>query len=169
MKVAIATMSEEKIKGIKDAIIRFYHLDPTEVELYSDSVESGVSRQPFGEETYVGALNRVNTIRKKFKEKEMDLYISCEAGIETVIGHYFNVQVICIFESKSQKYLWAKSFGWEIPSEDIEIIKRDTLDSYLRGKGINSIESLLGSEHSRSLAVTQATVLALASEKLKNN
>ena len=52
---------------------------------------------------------------------------------------------------------------------DIEIIKRVTLDTYLREKGITSIEELLGTSNSRSSAVAQATELALASGRLRNN
>ena len=167
LKVAIATASREKIDGITKAISRFYNLELPEIEICYASVESGVPSQPFNEETYEGALNRVNSIRKKFKE--MDLYISCEAGIESTFKQYFNVQVICIFEKKSQMYFWGKSAGWQIPSSDIEIIKATTLDAYLRGKGITSIEELLGTSNSRSSAIAQATELALASGKLRNN
>lgn len=167
LRVAIATTSAEKVKGIKEGISRFCNLKQSEIELYSKTIESGVPRQPFKDETYQGALNRVNSIKKEFPE--MDLYISCEAGIESTFGQYFNVQVVCIFENKSQKYFWGKSAGWSIPNGDIETIKNTTLDSYLRGKGIASIEELLGTSNSRSSAVAQATELALASGRLRNN
>lgn len=167
IKVAIATASCEKIDGIVKALLRFYNLELYEMESYSMSVESGVPSQPFGEKTYEGAFNRVNNIREKFKE--MDLYISCEAGIESAFGQYFNVQIVCIYETKSKMYFWGKSSGWAIPSEDIELIKNTNLDTYLRGKGISRIEDLLGTFNSRSLAVAQATEIALASGKLRNN
>ena len=164
MKIAIATQSKEKILGIKRAFCLFFRLEESEIGFYFQSTESGVSEQPFGEETYLGAQNRVNRIRNELPN--MDFYISCEAGIENAFNQYFNVQVVCIFEEKSQRFLWGKSSGWTIPSEDIELIKKDTLDSYLRKKGISSIEELLGSANSRRMAVAQATELALASRRL---
>ena len=167
LKVAIATASAEKIKGIKDGISRFYHLEQTEIELYSKSTESGVPSQPFGNETYEGAMNRVNGIKEEFPG--MDLYISCEAGIESTFGQYFNVQVVCIFENKSKKYFWGKSSGWTIPTEDIKMIKSYTLDTYLREKGISCIEELLGTSNSRRSSIAQATELALSCGKLRNN
>ena len=166
MKVAIATKSLDKIEGIKKTFSRFFEINETEVEVYATSVESGVSEQPFENETYQGAQNRTNNIMKEFSN--MDYYISCEAGIDVNFGKYFNVQVVCIYDSKSKTYLWGKSAGWMIPSEDIDVIRQRNVDIYLREKGLNSIDELLGPDNARSIAVTHATELALSSRKLKN-
>lgn len=165
MKVAIATKSKDKINGVKEAISRFFNMEESEIKFYFSSIESGVADQPFGDETYKGALNRVDGVKKKFPE--MDFYISCEAGIENAFNQYFNVQVVCILEAKSGIVLWGKSSGWSIPAEDIQIIRKTNLDSYLRKKGITCIEELLGTSNSRKLAVQQATELALASKRLR--
>jgi len=168
LKVAIATKSLEKIAGVREAIFRFFNMNESEIEFYSTSAKSGVSEQPFGDETYQGALNRVNETIVAFPQ--MDFYISCEAGIEKAFEQYFNVQVVCIFDANTKKYLWGKSAGWLIPSDDIKEIQRTNLDIYLRKKGITTIEELLGKSHSRRAAVAQAIEFALASGKLlKNN
>ena len=164
MRVAIATDSAEKIKGIKSAFSRFFKSEEDEIEFFHQKVDSGVPEQPFNEETYKGALNRVNTLIEK--SKKADFYISCEAGIEEFFGKYLNVQIICLFDSKKQRYLWGKSSGWQIPYEDIEIIRNSNLDDYLRSKGINCAEDLLGANYSRAEAIAQATEFALASQKL---
>lgn len=159
MKIAIATSSSEKIKGIKKAFSRFFKIAEAEILVYSSSTNSGVSDQPFNSETYIGARNRVDNIKKKMQN--CDFYVSCEAGIESFEDIFFNVQVICIFEAKSQRYLYGKSAGWMIPSEDIKIIKESNLDNYLKSKGIFSSEQLLGPDFSRNEAIAQATELAL--------
>lgn len=164
MKVAIATSSPEKIKGILEGFSRFFQVAKSQIETHFQTVESEVSEQPFDSETYVGARNRVDNV-KKILTDGWDFYVSCEAGIESFAGCYLNVQVVCIFEVKTQKYFWGKSAGWQIPTEDIEIIRESNLDNYLRGKEIQSIEELLGSEYSRSNLVAQATELALISSK----
>ena len=125
MRVGIATDSAEKIRGIKSAFSRFFKIDDTEIEFFHQKVNSGVSKQPFNEETYEGAFNRVNTLIEK--SEKADFFISCEAGIEELFGKYFNVQVICIFDFQKQRYLWSKSSGWQIPSADIEIIRNSDL------------------------------------------
>ena len=109
-------------------------------------------------------MKRVDNIRKKIKE--WDYYVSCEAGIEGYNENYFNVQVVCIFETKTKKYLLGKSAGWQVPSEDIETIEKINLDKYLKGKGFRNIEEILGTSYPRSESVAQATELALASKKL---
>ena len=162
MKIAIATNSVDKINGIKAGFFRFFNLNETEVVVFHRSVESGVPEQPFDEETYLGAQNRVNVLISS-KDMDADYYVSCEAGIESCKGMYFNVQIVCIFDRKAQKYVFGKSAGWQVPSEDIEVIKEINLDSYLRSKGITKIEELLGAEYSRANAVARATEFALAS------
>lgn len=107
MRVGIATDSAEKIRGIKSAFSRFFKIDDTEIEFFHQKVNSGVSKQPFNEETYEGAFNRVNTLIEK--SEKADFFISCEAGIEELFGKYFNVQVICIFDFQKQRYLWSKA------------------------------------------------------------
>ena len=164
MKIAIATCSLDKIEGIKKGFSRFFELEEAEIQICSKSTDSGVPEQPFGEETYVGARNRVNNIKRVYNG--CDFYVSCEAGIEEFVGSFFNVQVVCIFDAKKKKYLFGKSTGWAIPSEDIEVIKEKNLDCYLRNKGINSIDELLGTEYSRKNGVAQATELALRANLL---
>lgn len=164
LKVAIATASDEKIKGIVTAFCREFQLKESQIDVFCTPTASEVSNQPFDAETYLGAQNRIDNI-KSLKDG-VDYYVSCEAGIESFLGQYFNVQVVCIFETKTQRYLFAKSAGWQIPSIDIEIIKNSDLDSYLRGKGIQRLEDLLGESYPRSKMVSQATELALASKRL---
>ena len=165
MKVAIATKSPDKIAGIKKSLLRFFNLEEHEVEIFSTPVNSGVSDQPFDSETYQGALNRATGIQEQLPG--MDYYISCEAGIECMFNQYFNVQVVCILKSNGET-LWGKSSGWTIPKEDIETIRKNNLDTYLREKGMTCLEDLLGPSYSRSAAVADATWMALASGKLRD-
>lgn len=165
MRVAIATTSFDKIRGIEEAFSRFFELEEDEIKIYSKSIESGVSKQPFNSEIYVGALNRVNNIIEQLDEV-VDFCVSCEAGIECFNGIYFNVQVVCVYDMKDMSYFWGKSSGWVVPARDIEFIKATNLDVYLRNRGIQSISDIFGPSYSRSKVVAQAVELALASSEL---
>lgn len=160
--IAIATNSIDKINGVKTSFSRFFRIKETEIKIFHKSVDSGVAEQPFNEETYLGAMNRVKSI---MNSKNADFYVSCEAGIEGFLDNYMNVQVVCIFDKKSQRYAFGKSAGWQIPLNDIEIIKNSNIDTYLKNKGIMSSEELLGPEYSRAKCVAQATKFALSTLK----
>ncbi len=162
MKIAIATNSVDKINGIKIAFSRFFNIKETEIEIVHRSVDSGVSEQPFNEEVYRGAINRCESILTE----DADFYASCEAGIEAFWEIYFNVQIVCIFDKRTQSFSLGKSSGWQIPYRDIEKIREINLDKYLREKGFNSLEDILGKGYSRCNAIAQATEHALASKKI---
>lgn len=164
MRIEIATNSIEKINGIKLAFSRYFNIEESSIEVSNKKVDSGVPEQPFNDETYIGALNRVNTLIEN--SEKVDYYISCEAGIEEILEKYLNIQVVCIYDVNENEYFFGKSSGWQIPSKDIVMIKNSNLDNYLKNKGITSIEQLLGSNFSREKAIAEATELALASKKL---
>ena len=52
LSVAIATSSSDKIEGIRSAISRFFSLEESEIEVFPKAVDSEISEQPFGDETY---------------------------------------------------------------------------------------------------------------------
>ena len=163
MKLAIATNSVDKINGIILAFSRYFQIEVTEMDVVHCSAKSGVPEQPFNEETFRGAINRVNSL---ISNEDFDYYVSCEAGIENVLDLYFNVQVVCIYENKSKEYFFGKSAGWQIPSKDIELIRKTDLDKYLRDKGFTCLEDVLGKGYSRESAIMQATEHALATSTL---
>ncbi len=160
IRIAIATKNTEKILGIQSAFLRFLRINEEELEVITCVVPSGVSEQPFNEETYKGAINRLENL--KGCVEKADFYVSCEAGIEEFFGKYFNVQVVCI--SNNKKMLMGKSSAFNIPAEDIEEIRESTLHIYLKKKGLRSTKKLIGK--TRAQLVEEATLIALKSQKL---
>ena len=179
MTIVIATTSIDKIEGIKEAFLQYFPESEFEVKIYSGKAESGVPEQPFGDDTYQGAYNRITNIRKKYetvlKEQGIsaDYYVSCEAGIDNtnktiikgiVTPIYTSEQIVCIYNSESDSYHFGKSSSWTIPEEDIEEIKNTDLDQYLRKRsctGLHDVEN--GKYISRREAVKQGTTSAIAS------
>lgn len=165
MIIAIATNSMDKIDGITMAFKRFFQIGDAELGVVHCSVDSDVPEQPFNDETYLGAVNRVNYLIPSIYA---DYYVSCEAGIECFLDNYFNVQVICIYDNKNKKYYYGKSSGWQVPTTDITEVKSIGLDKYLRNKGYTCLEDVLGLDYSRAYTIMQATEHALCTILLHN-
>lgn len=163
IKVAIATKSIEKIHGVKEGFHRFFHVEECQIDVFFTQTKSGVSEQPFNKDIYIGAQNRVENIKNEYNSA--NYYVSCEAGIESFNGIFFNVQVVCIYDSENNKWYFGKSTGWQVPSEDIDEVRKNGLDCYLKRKGVKNIQDILGNSFSRMESIAQATELALASSK----
>lgn len=175
----IATTSEEKTKGIRDAFLQYFPEEKYEIKIYSCKAESGVPDQPFGNDTYQGAYNRINNIRKKHEKMleeqgiNIDYYVSCEAGIDDtnkviidgkVSKLYSSEQVVCIYSEKQDMYSFGKSSSWTIPEKDIEEIKNTNLDLYLRKRGCTCTQDVGdGKYNSRAKSVMEGTKSAIAS------
>ena len=80
MRIAIATTSAEKIRGIKKGFSRFFQIDESTIITTFQKTSSDVPVQPFNFETYEGAKNRINHIMSNTTDLP-DYFISCEAGI----------------------------------------------------------------------------------------
>lgn len=65
MKVLIGTKNPGKILGAKNALENYFQ----DVEVVGISSPSEVSEQPIGEETFLGAKNRVKNLVKYAKEQ----------------------------------------------------------------------------------------------------
>ena len=177
--LAIATTSKDKIDGIRRAFIQYFPEKEFEIKIYSSKTESNVPDQPFGNDTYQGAYNRINNMRKKYKEilKEqgidVDYYVSCEAGIDDtnkavvdgkITTIYASEQVVCIYNSEQNSYSFGKSSSWTIPEKDIEEIKNTNLDQYLRKRGCTGLQDVGNGKYgTRADAVMEGTKSAIAS------
>lgn len=166
LHIGIATTSESKIEGIISAYEHFF--PEYKIIVHPKKTESGVSKQPFGKETYIGATNRIMNLMHILKEENIfaDYYVSCEAGIDdNISGLYFSEQVACIYNSKTKKSFLGKSSSWSIPKEDIPEIINTNLDKYLRNRGCTGLQDVGNGKYiTRSMAVEEGVKGALASE-----
>lgn len=160
--IAIGTTSTDKISGTIEAFSRIFG-DQKEYDFCYMKVSSGVHEQPIGDETYIGAKNRVNALKEKVPN--MQFYIACEAGLLTQYGQCMNVHVVCIFDAESEMYFYGMSAGVTLPFEDIEMIREKNLDTYLKEKGIRCLQDLVGK--TRKDEVKTATERALCAMKFK--
>lgn len=180
INIVIATKSQDKINGIKEALLDFYPADQYTLQIRFDATESEVSNQPFGNDTYQGAINRVNNIKSKYdkplkaKGISVDYYISCEAGIDNtnvacvngeLVPLYSSEQIVCIHRTKDNEYYFGKSSSWTIPAKDIPEINSTDLDTYLRNRGCTGLQDVGDGKYiTRKDAVKEGTKAALSSE-----
>lgn len=83
-----------------------------------------------------------------------------------VTNLYASEQVICIYSQEQNLYSFGKSNSWTIPEEDIEEIKKNNLDQYLRDRGCTGLQDVGdGKYNSRAVAIMEGTKAAIASSR----
>lgn len=156
MNIAIASKNPLKIEGIEQAFSEFFPEE--EINLFPYEVNSNVRRQPIESEIYNGAKFRLKNL-KNILEEDVDFMVSCEAGLITLNGLWFNQHVILI-----QKYDGTQSVGisggFMIPQDKItDVINADLKVAFGSKAGISRLSNGLTS---RCDLIKQGTVLALA-------
>ncbi|WP_457591513.1 inosine/xanthosine triphosphatase [Geoglobus sp.] len=138
MRVVVGSKNPVKVNGVERAFSRFFG----EVVVVGREVSSGVSDQPFNNETVVGAVNRA----KNAYSEEFDFSVGVEAGLfefpHTLTG-YIDFQVACIYDG--EHYTIGFGPGFEYPPE----VVRQVLEGKEVGKvmeRLTGIESL-GRKH----------------------
>lgn len=124
MKILIGTKNPGKIEGAKQAFEKYFK----DVEIEGISVESEVSNQPFDEEIFIGAKNRINNLKEYAKQNniEPDFYLASEAGITNLLGDWIDINA-AVIEDKNGIQSVGTSQGFEIPEKYINEIKATEL------------------------------------------
>ena len=120
MKVLIATKNKGKIEGAKRAFEKFFE----DVEIIGMPAESDVPEQPVNEETWQGAKNRVDNLKKIAKENgvEADYFVAIESGMMNSLGSWMIVN-IAVVEDKTGLQSVSSSPGFPVPERLVERIK----------------------------------------------
>lgn len=124
MKVLIGTKNPGKIEGAKRALENYFK----NVEIVGVKVDSNVSEQPIGLETYEGAANRVENLIKYAKENHIaaDLYMAVESGLTSELRFWAITNIAVIRNSQGEIGVGA-SASFPVPNKYIEAIKTETL------------------------------------------
>ncbi len=79
-----------------EAFEKFFH----EITVSGISVPSGVSEQPFDEETYVGAENRARELFRRYPDA--DYFVGIEGGVQKISGIWFGFGAVAILDKKGR-------------------------------------------------------------------
>lgn len=117
MKILVASENIVKINAVKEAFSRFYE----NAEAEGIAVPSGVSEQPFGQETYDGAKNRVENLIAYAKSNKIgaDMYVAIEGGLQKLNGKWFAFGAVCIADNRG-RYGSGLSPHFEVPESVVQ-------------------------------------------------
>jgi inosine/xanthosine triphosphatase len=140
MKVLVGSKNPVKIEATKEAFKKYFG----NVEVVGIEVNSKVSKQPIGMETFVGAKNRVEEL-KKF---EADFYVGIEGGIMNMFERWFAFAVVCISDKHGKCGYGVSSF-FELPQIVINEIKNgkelgEVMDELTRRENTKQKEGAIG-------------------------
>ncbi len=155
--IIIASGNRVKVDAIRKAFEKFFD----NVEAIGIEVESEVSRQPFDDEVFLGAKNRLENVKKL--QTVADYYVSCEGGLVKIFGVYYNIHYV-IIEDKHGNLSTGISQGYPIPEEYLDEIKETSiasvLDKIFNGEG--GIRKLTNNEVTRDRIIYDSTIMALS-------
>ena len=121
IKILIGSKNKGKIKGAKLAFEKYF----SDFEIISENMPSNVSDQPLNEEILLGARNRIKGL-KDLKIKDIDFYISSEAGLINIGKTWININMGVIEDSNGYESV-GTSQGFMIPDNKVEKVKQKTL------------------------------------------
>ena len=163
IKILIGSKNKAKIEGAKLAFEKYF----SDFEIISENMPSNVNDQPINEEIILGARNRIKGL-KDLKMKDIDFYISSEAGLISIGKKWININMGIIEDSSGYESI-GTSQGFMIPNNKVEIIKEKSLgvvmDEMFNAHGLSKLKGginlLTLGEVSRIQLVRDSFILAL--------
>lgn len=117
MKILVGSKNPVKIQSVKDAFSNYFN----NIIIESYNVSSKVPEQPVNNDTFKGAKNRVNELKKIDKNKNLnaDFFVGIEGGIMEVYSTWFAFGCMCIAD-KNNKIGFGTSPLFELPDKIIK-------------------------------------------------
>ncbi len=95
MKILVGSTNKVKISAVKRAFGKYFD----NVEVKGMAVQSSVTDQPIGDETFKGAKNRCLALQKLAKA---DFYVGVEGGISKIAGMWLGYGCMCVMDKKGR-------------------------------------------------------------------
>ena len=163
IKILIGSNNKAKIEGAKLAFEKYF----SNFEIIGKDISSGVNAQPINDEILLGARNRIKGL-KELNLKDIDFYISSEAGLVNIGDLYVNINLGVIEDINGYESI-GTSQGFMIPKNKVELVKNKSLgivmDEICNGVNLNKdkggIYFLSLGEVNRIQLVKDSFILAL--------
>lgn len=167
MKILMGTKNPGKIQGAKEAFEKYFE----NVEILGIPVNSDVSNQPFNEEVFQGAKNRVENLKEYAKSNNIqaDFYIASEGGIQNLLCDEWIEFNAAVIEDNKGLISVGMSQGFPVPDKYMKEIKETefgkVVDKIFQGnelnKGQGGISLLTHGEVTRIDLTRNAFIMAL--------
>jgi len=96
MIVIVGSKNPVKVSAVREAFEHYYK----NVSVVGMSVSSGVSDQPFEEDTHIGAKNRAEAL---LKTGNADYYVGVEGGCFMIHGTWMAAGSVCILDNSGRE------------------------------------------------------------------
>ena len=121
IKILIGSNNKAKIEGAKLAFEKYF----SNFEIIGKDISSGVNAQPINDEILLGARNRIKGL-KELNLKDIDFYISSEAGLINIGDLYVNINLGVIEDINGYESI-GTSQGFMIPKNKVDLVKNKSL------------------------------------------
>lgn len=117
MKILVGSKNPVKIDAVRVALSNYFD----NIEVIGYEVESGVSTQPIGEETFIGAKNRALNLKLLYSKnnKDAELFVGIEGGITKMYDRWFAFGCMCIIDN-NDNIGFGTSPHFELPISVVE-------------------------------------------------
>lgn len=112
MKILVGSKNPVKLDAVKETFSLYFN----SIEVIGIEVNSNVPDQPINEETFTGAQNRANELKKINSEQSLngDFFVGIEGGIQKNYNKWFALGCMCIID-KNGKTSFGTSAHFELP------------------------------------------------------
>jgi inosine/xanthosine triphosphatase len=121
MKILVGSKNPVKISSVEESFANYFD----NLEVIGVEVDSGVSHQPFGDETFIGARNRASALIKINNEQQFnaEFFIGIEGGVIYQFEKWFAFGCMCIIDNNGNV-----GFGltphFELPANVVEELQK---------------------------------------------
>jgi inosine/xanthosine triphosphatase len=113
MKVLVGSENPVKIQSVKEGFLTFFE----HVEVKGVNVDTGVPHQPMNDETFEGAKNRAENVKRMNDQQNLDatFFVGIEGGVLQLQDRWFSVNVVYILDQHNRDS-FATTGLYELPS-----------------------------------------------------
>jgi inosine/xanthosine triphosphatase len=136
MKILVGSKNPVKIASVDEAFKNYFE----NIEIYGIEVDSGVSHQPFGDETFIGAKKRALELKRINAEQNLsaEFFVGIEGGVSKEYERWFAFGCMCIID-KDGNVGFGTSPHFELPDFIVEKLESgielgDVMDKIMNEK-----------------------------------